>query len=593
MNNDPNDKDTNVNGDSTPDESPQMVHPAGTTISPNGTAEQENVNDATPTSDLNEEPTQPVVATPTAETTLPQATKKSKKKLIIILLAVLVGIGLGVGLWYFFAGNKKEDTSNSVAVTYNNVDLLRIGDTNGPIGVDVLFPNAPAAQTSQSIDFQVYEGLVGYSDQKIVPLLATSWTNPDDNTWVFTLKDGVTFHNGKTLTAADVKTSLESLKEQDYWGGYLYTIDSITVGEDNKVTIKTTSPDSLLLNRLVFGFIYSKNADETYSGTGAYTIDVENSKTEDTTKLVAYDKYHQGTPKTRAIQYTIYEDYDAVMAALNEKKIDHANIFKNDDEAAKLAQLGFDAYSYDATGVYGISMNMIKTGPLQKKEVREALAYALNKDELAKITTSRSEVSQYVLPKSVVGYDETAKMPGYDTAKVKELLTKAGYPNGVALEYAYIEGLQDDVPGIVESLNKSGFNNIVAKAYPSPREFVQAGSSGNYDLLSGRYSTDLGDGLDTFSSLLGTDTSQFPSYSNPEFDKMLTEAAAAFKPAEHVQKVQELNKYVVDNFLYLPIDTTAFTVYYPKTTNYAIDAIPAVNDMYFWKYGDSATASTN
>jgi ABC-type oligopeptide transport system substrate-binding subunit len=174
-----------------------------------------------------------------------------------------------------------------------------------------------------------------------------------------------------------------------------------------------------------------------------------------------------------------------------------------------------------------------------------------------------------------------------------ELLTKAGYPNGVTLEYAYIEGLQSDVPAIVESLNKAGFKNIKAKAYPSPREFVQAGSTGNYDLLSGRYSTDLGDGLDTFSSLLGTDTSQFPSYSNPEFDKMLEEAAAAFKPAEHVQKVQELNRYVVDNFLYLPIDTTALTAYYLKTSNYAIDAIPAVNDMYFWKYGDSAPVSTN
>jgi peptide/nickel transport system substrate-binding protein len=589
MNNDPNEKDATSNLEDTPNSTPEMSHPAGTTITPSSTADNAEVS--APAEDSTSEPQNPFTVTEPEEISHATTPKKSKKKLFVAIAAVIALAAIAGAAWYVLAGNKKDTDDTQNVVVYNDVSVLKIGDTNGPIGLDVLFPNAPAAQASQNIDFQVYEGLVGYSDQKIVPLLATSWTNPDNNTWVFTLKEGVTFHNGKPVTAADVKTSIEELKEADYWGGFLYTIDSISTSDDGKVTIKTVSPDSLLLNRLVFGFIYSKSADETYSGTGAYTIDVENSKTESATKLLAYDNYHQGKPKTRAIEYTIYDDYDALVVDLKNKKIDHANIFKNSEQAAELAQVGYSAFDYESTGVYGISMNMVKTGPLQKKEVREALAYALNREDAVKAASSDSEPSQYILPKSVVGYDETAKMPAYDTAKVKELLTSAGYADGVALEFAYIEGIQSDVPAIVESLNKAGFNKIAAVSYPSPREFVQAASSGDYDLLGGRFSTDLGDGLDTFASLLGTDSSQFPSYSNPEFDAMLESAAAAFKPEEHVQKVQEINKYVVDNFLYLPISSTSFTVYYPKTTNYAIDSIPAVNDMYFWNYGDSATTT--
>jgi peptide/nickel transport system substrate-binding protein len=590
MNNDPNEKAENSNLDQVTNNSPQMMHPAGATITPSNASEGSTMS--TPEEVGDGLPQNPIVATPTEETQLHMSPKKSKKKLLIAIGAVVAVVAVAAGAWYFLSGNKEEKETQT-AVVYNDITVLRVGDTNGPIGVDTIFPNAPAAQASQQIDFQVYEGLVGYSDQKIVPLLATSWTNPDNNTWVFTLKEGVTFHSGKTVTAQDVKTSLDELKEADYWGGFLYTIDTVTVGEDNKVTIKTTSPDSLLLNRLVYGFVYSKNADETYSGTGAYTVDVENSKTESATKLLAYDNYHQGKPKTRAVEYTIYGDYDAVIKDLKDGKLDTANSFKNTTEATELTQVGFAGYDYASSGVYGISLNMVKDdSPLQKLEVRQALAYALDRETYVKSAQSDSVGVTYIIPKTVVGYDDAATVPAFDATKVKDLLTKAGYPNGVDLEFSYIEGIQADVPALIEVLNKNGFT-VTAKSYPSPREFVQAGSSGNYDMLAGRFSTDLGDGLDTFSSLLGTDTSQFPSYSNPDFDKMLSEAAAAFKPEEHVQKVQEINKYATDNLLYIPVSNTEFTIYYPKDTNYTVDGLQAVTGMYYWKLGKAATATTN
>jgi peptide/nickel transport system substrate-binding protein len=530
---------------------------------------------------------------PTPDQDQPEVTPKKGglpiRTLVFGLIGLLV-VGLIAGAVFAFTGDKDDSAKSSTVVA--NIALLRIGDTNGPLGADVLFPNEPAAQASLQIDFQVYEGLVGYSNQRIVPLLATSWTNPDSNTWIFKLKDGVTFHNGKTVTATDVKASLDALAKDEYWGQFMQTISSVSVSGQNEVTIKTASPDSLLLNRLAYGFVYQTNTDKTLSGTGAYTIDTANSKAEDKTRLVAYENYHQGVPKTKVIEYTIYTDFDAIFAGLKEGKIDLASISKNNDREQQLGQKNFSSTSFSASGAYGITMNMVKAAsPLQKLEVRQALAYALDRASYTIDTKSVKFATNYVIPQAVVGYDETAKYPDVNSAKAKELLVKAGYPNGLPLTFNYINGIQNDVPQLVSILNKSGFT-ITAKAYPSPKEFVSATGAGNYDLFVGSFSSDLGDGLDIFAGLLGSETSQFPSYNNPAFDKMLSDASKAFNAEEHVKKVQEINRYVKDNSLWLPIANGEFSTFYPKNYNFTMDAVQGVNGMYFWKLGTTQQSTS-
>lgn len=515
----------------------------------------------------------------------------SRKKLIISGIIVAVMIALLVGAWLVFSGGKKDDSAKTTTVV-NDIGVLRVADVNGPIGTDAIFPNAPATQTGIQIDFQVYEGLVGYSNQHIVPLLAESWTNPDTNTWVFKLKKGVTFQNGKTVTATDVKTSLDTLAKDDYWGQFMQTVASVSTNGDNEVTIKTSAPDSLLLNRLVYGLVYQTNADKTVSGTGAYTVDAANSKTEDKTRLVAYDAYHQGKPKTRVIEYTIYPDYEAVVKALNEKKADYATLIKTTDPTQLPTAGTYTNTDYSGTGAYSMIMNMVKANTaLQKLEVRQALAYALDRATYIKESKSSKFATNYMIPKSVVGYDQTAAAPDFNSTKAKELLTKAGYPNGLPLTFNYINNLQSDVPILVNILNKSGFK-ITAKAFPSPKEFVTAINAGNYDLVMATFNSDLNDGLDVFASLLGSETSQFPTYNNPAFDKMLTEASQAFKAEEHIAKVQEINRYVKDNSLTLPVSNGEFSVYYPESYNFVLDSSVGVAGTYFWKLGNTQTTST-
>jgi hypothetical protein len=68
-----------------------------------------------------------------------------------------------------------------------------------------------AAEPTQLVGRNVYDTLVTREDDEIQPSLATEWKRPDENTWVFTLRSGVKFHDGKPLTATDAKASLERL----------------------------------------------------------------------------------------------------------------------------------------------------------------------------------------------------------------------------------------------------------------------------------------------------------------------------------------------------------------------------------------------
>lgn len=531
--------------------------------------------------------TPPETTQPAVVTAMPfgqQKQPKSKRKLLAVVVGLIVVLISAALLAYYF--NKSEDESAKQTV-YIDIPVVKVGGLDGPIGNDYIFPNPQSAQMSREIDFQVYEGLVGYDDQKLVPLLASSWTTPNDTTWVFTIKQGVKFQNGKPLTAQDVKSSLEYLQQDRAWGSYIQTIKEVAVSADDQVTITTASPDSLLVNRLAYGFIFSKNDDGSFSGTGAYTVDTEKSNTETATRLVAYEGYHQGAPKTKAVEYTVFESPDAVYKALQDKQIDVGRTIKNEEAAKPVVQNGFTVYDFNATSAYGLTLNMVKQDtPLATKEVREALAYALNRPQYITDTKSVRDETYYVVPKSVVGYDETAKYPEYNQQKVTELLAAAGYPNGVNLTFNYIEGLQADAPTIIDQLNKAGFK-VTAKAFATPKEFVIANSSGDYDLFVGRFDSDLGDGLDIFSGILGSQTSQFPSYNNPEFDAMIAEAEKAFQPEEHLKKVQELNRYAASNYLWLPLANTDVSIFSNGNYNYKVDSLVGIVGAYYWKLGQA------
>jgi peptide/nickel transport system substrate-binding protein len=122
-----------------------------------------------------------------------------------------------------------------------------------------VFPNSAAEFNDVVFNNNVFEGLGRVVGGEVKPALATSWTNPDNSTWRFKLRNKVKFHNGDSFTAADVKYSIDEALKNNWPNAFnLGTVKSVTVVDDYTVDIKTTTPDPVLLNRLVFAFIVSE-----------------------------------------------------------------------------------------------------------------------------------------------------------------------------------------------------------------------------------------------------------------------------------------------------------------------------------------------
>ena len=160
---------------------------------------------------------------------------------------------------------------------------------------------------------QIYEALVSRGlDMSIEPQLATGWTIENPTTWVFTLRKGVTFHDGSPLTASDVVFSFNRAKSKT--SDFKEYIDSVTsveaVGAD-KVKLVTEGPNPILLNQISNIFVMSEawskandsalpgdfNADEktfassNANGTGPFKITLREQDTKTVSKRITAGGY--------------------------------------------------------------------------------------------------------------------------------------------------------------------------------------------------------------------------------------------------------------------------------------------------------------
>ncbi len=537
---------------------------------------------------MNESQNQPSVpsapSVEPAKVTMPAGPGQPKsKKSLLILLALLLLLAVG-GLIYWLVSTNLSENTQTAAET-KEIELLRIGTTDGPVRI---FPNDETSGVYFSLNRQVYEGLIGSDQGKFVPLLAESWTNPDENTWAFKLKPNVKFHSGKTMTAADVKASLERLQDEDYWSIFVSTIKDITVVSDTEVTITTEQPDSLMLNRLSLAWITDNVTDPAkLNGTGAYTLKTDPAVTDTSASLAAFDDYHGGRPKTRTLTYQIYPTDSEQLVAFKEGKIDIMDNIFNPTTDAELKTAGFRSIEYQAAGSFGLYMNMRRGDdtPLLKKEVREAIAYALNRQELITKTESNNQPATQVLPKSLPGYDASITYPEFSIEKSMELQTKAGYPNGISLDFAYLQDVQVDAPVLIDQLTAAGFK-ITPKVYTDIETMIGVITSGNFDLFAASYTSDLFDARDIFGGILSSDEGSYPVLASAVYDKMLEDSDKEFDPTKRIKLLQNINAYIASELLWIPLRNTGYVTYLPNDIDIHIDFDGGGSlGAYYWSVG--------
>lgn len=330
--------------------------------------------------------------------------------------------------------------------------------------VQSLDPHALSETFTLGFLGNVYEGLVAYGPNlEVVPALAESWENTGPTTWVFNLRQGVTFHNGNAFTADDViftwERALGEGSDMKLWAGKIANITKI---DDHTVEIETPSANPILPREFVFLYMMDKDWSEANNATRATGITGENAgnfanhntngtgpfviaeRTVDVkTVLEPWSGYWRDLDtNVDRIDFTPIGQDATRVAALISGELDLAFPVPVQDwqrlEAAKgvspltgaearTIYIGMDQFRDEL-----LYSNVNGANPFKDQRVRQAIAHALNLEAIRdKIMRGAATPSGMMIAPQVNGYDEELGQPyAFDTEMSKALLAEAGYPDG-------------------------------------------------------------------------------------------------------------------------------------------------------------------
>lgn len=361
----------------------------------------------------------------------------------------------------------------SVAVLFPAVaEARQLTIAQGTDAVTMDPHNTTQMTAMQPFNF-VYEKLINRNDDlELVPELAESWQNVDELTWEVKLRAGVKFHNGEDFDAESVKFTLDRIRVPGatHASGGFTTIDEVVAVDPLTVRIRTKQADPLLPARLAQwgaqmlpkGYVQEVGNDGLALkavGTGPYRF--AEWRKDDRLVFEPNGDYWGDAPDFSGVVFRPIPDEFARLSALMAGEVDLVSNIPVDF----IDQVDANASTFVApTPASAIDVfQMGADEPLKKKEVRQALNLAIDREKLSEALFRgyAKPVSQGAAPTDF-GYNPNIANYPYDPEKAKQLLAQAGYPDGFPLlvqsASGYILGDTLVVEAVVEMLKAIGID---------------------------------------------------------------------------------------------------------------------------------------
>ncbi len=310
-------------------------------------------------------------------------------------------------------------------------------------------PSVNTSSVSQfGTQYILHDALVkGIPGETFSPSLAEEYTIADDFTWAqFRLREGLTFHDGSALTTEDVAFSYENYTGANA-GPLQDNLDNIEIIDDLNIKFNFTGPflDFLVLYGttasgagwvLPSDYYQEVGADDFLLnpiGAGPFRF-IEN---QDNTKIVyeAFEDYWKKNPGVQTINFNAITDPSTRVAALKTGELDMINVVPGD-----LLDAVRDEENLDLQPVTSVPFWIEFVGyddpesPFNDKRVREAVALALNREEINEAETGGGgEAVGSWIPNDWPGAFQAEPLP-YDVERAKELMAEAGYADGFEVD---------------------------------------------------------------------------------------------------------------------------------------------------------------
>jgi peptide/nickel transport system substrate-binding protein/oligopeptide transport system substrate-binding protein len=408
-----------------------------------------------------------------------------------------------------------------------------------------------------SIIKSLFDGLMDYKPgtTELVPDLAESYeiTN-DGKTFTFKLRPGVKFHNGREVTAEDVKYSIERVldpKTQSPGAGFFGSIATITVVDPLTIKFDLSRPDATFLHVMAINFshVVPKEEVEKYGadfgrhpvGSGAYKF---GSWTPGQNLVIEKnpDYWKKDTPHLDKVTFEFGQEPTVALLRLQKGEVD---VLGDGIPPAQFLEVKDDP-QYKGQIVEGgqlhtgyVTMN-VKTKPFDDVRVRKAVNMAINKDRIVRIINNRAVPANQPLPPSMPGYIKDYKGYAYDPDGARKLLAEAGLADGFSTElYAYntdpnpriAQAIQQDLAavGIKAEVKSLAQATVIAAGGDGSAPMIWSGGMG--------WIADFPDPSNFYGPILGCGGAvqggwNWSWYCNEALDKMAADADAMTDPAK-------------------------------------------------------------
>ncbi|MGW1540903.1 ABC transporter substrate-binding protein [Streptomyces sp. NPDC002309] len=470
---------------------------------------------------------------------------------------------------------------------------------------------------------QAFEALLEHESggSKLVGGLAETWeSNPAGTVWTFNLRKGVKFHDGEAFNAAAVcanydhwfnwtgtyQSSAVSYYWQTIMGGFAKNEDketpeanykSCTAKDENTAVIEVKKPSANLpggfsLNALAIhspkalkayaqqdasakgdAITYPKYSQEagTVAGTGPYKISKWNKGNKEVT-LERFDGYWGEKAKVKNLVIRTIDTEDGRRQALQAGDINGYDLVAPAD-VKTLQDAGFQVPTRGVFNLFYLGMTQEKNPALKKKEVRQAIAHAIDRENLVKTQLPEGgKVATQFMPDTIEGHSDKVTTYAHDPAKAKQLLAKAGAKN-LKIEFCYpteVARPYMPAPQDLFELMKADLEAAGIKVTPKPLkwapDYLDATEAGSCALHMLGWTGDFNDGYNFIGTWFAGYDKQWGFKNKALFDAV-NAGSKMGDAAQRTEAYKKANEMIMDYLPGLPISSSPPAIAFGKDVN--------------------------
>lgn len=421
----------------------------------------------------------------------------------------------------------------------------------------------------------IFDGLLERGEDGMIPWLAENWEIQDDGkTYIFNIHKGVKWHDGTDMTAEDIKFTLEYYTEFPPVSNSLKLeshnfITEVEVLEPHSIKISVEEADATLLEKfgmmkIIPKHIWSEVEDpinfddpKAVVGCGPYKL-VEYKPELGAYKFEGFEDYWGFKPSADTIQFIPISDS---ILAFENKEIDVMSVdpdivekYQNNEEFNVLVNPAFWGYQ--------LHFNMEKRPELKDKNLRQAIAYAVDQEELIeKVGRGIGKPANAgYLPVEHKMYNPNVKKHEFDLEKAKSLLNGETYTFDLNIRNGNSDARIAEILKI--NLEQIGINlNVISMDTKSADAAIK---NGDFEMaLNGHGGW--GNDPDMLRTRFGSKYGSVLGYENTQLDELLEGQRRILDESQRIEAIYEIQDLLAEEVINLPLyNTSSYTIYRPE-----------------------------